>query len=188
MKILKVKTRKAFYDYMEKNHKNLTEVFVVTKVGNPKNIKDCLSYIDAIEVALCFGFIDSSKKIIDGDLVQRFSPRKKDSYFSELNKARCRRLIKLKDMTEYGLKVIPDLNKEYIFPKYLINKIKKDPIAYKFFMSTPKLYQNIRIYNLDFAHQTNKELFKISFSNFMKKCHDQRMYGTYDDYGRLSTF
>jgi len=188
MNILKVKTRKEFYKYMEKNHKDLKEVYVVTKVGDPKNIKGCLSYLDALEVALCFGFIDSFKKIVDGQLVQRFSPRKKSSYFSELNKERCRRLIKLNQMTENGLKVLPDLNKEYIFPKYLINRLKKDPIAYKFFLSTPKLYQNIRIYNLDFAHKTNPKLFKISFANFMKKCHDQRMYGTYDDYGRLSTF
>lgn len=188
MNILKIKTRSEFYKYMNKNHKDLKEVFVVVKTGNPKNIKGCLSYIDAIEVALCFGFIDSSKKIINGDLVQRFSPRKKDSYFTELNKARCRRLILLKEMTPSGLKVIPDLDKEYVFPKYLINKLKKDNIAYRFFMSTPKLYQNIRMYNLDFAHKTNKELFKISFSNFMKKCHEKRMYGTYDDYGRLSTF
>lgn len=188
MNIVKVKTRNQFYKFMKNNHKDINEVFVVTKVGNPNNIKDALSYIDAIEVALCFGFIDSSKKVINGQLIQRFSPRKKNSYFSELNKARCRRLIKLKDMTEAGLKVLPDLNKEYEFPKYLINKISKDQIAYKFFLSTPKLYQNIRIYNLDFAYKTNKQLFKISFANFMKKCHNHRIYGMYDDYGRLSTF
>ena len=38
-------------------------------------------------MALCFGWIDSSQKVIDGTRYQRFSPRKKNRHWSELNKA-----------------------------------------------------------------------------------------------------
>lgn len=54
------------------------------------------SYLDAVEESLCFGWIDSTrKKIDDSHTAQRFSPRKKNSNWSGLNKERVRRLDKL---------------------------------------------------------------------------------------------
>lgn len=60
-----------------------------------------------MEEALCFGWIDSTVKKLDtGITIQRLSPRKKGSIWSELNKERCRRMEKLGKMTQAGKKSI----------------------------------------------------------------------------------
>ena len=61
-----------------------------------------LWYLDAVEEALCFGWIDSTVKTIDGVTLQRFGKRVKNSQWTELNKERCRRLEALGLMTDSG--------------------------------------------------------------------------------------
>ena len=53
---------------------------------------DALRYMDVVEEALCFGWIDPTCKNDGGIPLQRLSPRKKGSRWTELNKERCRRL------------------------------------------------------------------------------------------------
>ena len=70
---------------------------------------DTLPYTDIVEEALCFGWIDSTlKKMPDGKLAQRLSPRRKKSHWTELNIARCQRLMEAGLMTEAGLMAIPE--------------------------------------------------------------------------------
>ena len=72
---------------------------------------DALAYIDIVEEALCFGWIDSTnKKLPDGRLAQRLSPRRKGSNWTELNKQRCLDLKQRGLMTEAGRDII--LNKQ----------------------------------------------------------------------------
>jgi uncharacterized protein YdeI (YjbR/CyaY-like superfamily) len=53
-----------------------------------------LSYLDVVEEAICFGWIDSTKKkLSETEVAQRLSPRSKKSQWTELNKERARRLI-----------------------------------------------------------------------------------------------
>ena len=60
-------------------------------------------YNDAVEEALCFGWIDSTlKKLPDGRLAQRLSPRRKGSHWTELNRARCKELEERGLMTDAG--------------------------------------------------------------------------------------
>lgn len=67
---------------------------------------DTFCYLDAVEEALCFGWIDGTHRVIDGVRMQRFSPRKPKSPWAELNKERMRRLEKLDLMTDAGLGAI----------------------------------------------------------------------------------
>lgn len=68
-----------------------------------------LPYIDIVEEALCFGWIDSTnKKLPDGRLAQRISPRRKGGNWTELNKQRCRELERRGLMTDAGRRVIPE--------------------------------------------------------------------------------
>ena len=72
---------------------------------SPENQKHVL-YLEAVEEALCFGWIDSVlRRMEDGVTRQRFSPRRSGSVssWSELNKARCMRLKRLGLMTEAGV-------------------------------------------------------------------------------------
>lgn len=72
---------------------------------------DTLPYIDIVEEALCFGWIDSTlKKLSDGRLAQRLSPRRKGSHWTKLNKLRCRDLEHRGLMTDFGLKVLHESN------------------------------------------------------------------------------
>ena len=62
-----------------------------------------LSYIDVVEEALCFGWIDSTlKKLPDGRLAQRLSPRRPRSHWTELNLERCADLEARGLMTDSG--------------------------------------------------------------------------------------
>ncbi len=77
------------------------------RVRRPAECGDCLPYIDVVEEALCFGWIDSTlKRLPDGRLAQRLSPRRKRSHWTELNKQRCAELEQQGLMTEAGRKAL----------------------------------------------------------------------------------
>ena len=71
--------------------------------GKKKPEGVCLPYLDVVEEALCFGWIDSTlKRLGDGRLAQRLSPRQKRSHWTELNKQRCADLETRGLMTDLG--------------------------------------------------------------------------------------
>lgn len=93
-------------EYCEKEK----ECWVVVKRGRPID-NGTFWYIDAVEEAMCFGWIDSTaKKMDNGVTAQRLAPRRKGSIWSELNKERCRRMERLGRMTDVGRAVLPDMS------------------------------------------------------------------------------
>ena len=82
--ILTVTTRKDFRDWLSENHDKESECWIVVKKGKnpPENV---IWYLDTVEEALCFGWIDSTHAKINGTDMQRFSPRQKKSPWSELS-------------------------------------------------------------------------------------------------------
>lgn len=73
---------------------------------------DSIPYVEVVEEALCFGWIDSTlKRLADGRLAQRLSPRRKGSHWTELNKQRCADLIARGLMTDSGLAAMPSSNR-----------------------------------------------------------------------------
>lgn len=95
------------YSWFLQNHKEKQEIFVKISRKKPENCENILSYYDAVKVALCFGWIDSTLRNIDGNLIQRFSPRTKKSHWTETNIVRCEELYKKGLITEEGLKACP---------------------------------------------------------------------------------
>lgn len=83
--------RRDFRSWLESNAETESECYVSVKHGKPKD-ETAFYFLDAVEEALCFGWIDSAVKVIDGKRVQRFSPRRKNSPWTEPNKERVRRL------------------------------------------------------------------------------------------------
>lgn len=104
---LDLKTFDEFYSWFLAHANNEKEVFIKISRQKPENCIDILSYYDAVEVALCFGWIDSTLRNLNGVLVQRFSPRKKKSHWTETNIKRCLDLDKRGLMQEDGKKVCP---------------------------------------------------------------------------------
>lgn len=100
------KHRSELRQWLDENHDKERECWMVAYL-KLKPEWDALPYIDIVEEALCFGWIDSTKKKLpDGRLAQRLSPRRKGSHWTELNKQRCRDLEQRGLMTDAGRKVI----------------------------------------------------------------------------------
>ena len=104
---LELKTFDELYSWFLKNHKEKTEVFVKISRKKPEKCIDILSYYDAVNAALCFGWIDSTLRNIDGVLVQRFSPRTNKSHWTDTNISRGEELYKRGVMQEEGLRACP---------------------------------------------------------------------------------
>ena len=96
--------------WLERNHDAEKEVWLVfykRHTGKPN-----ISYDDAVGEALCFGWIDSILKRIDEDtFARKFTPRKANSKWSELNKDRAERMTREGRMTESGLARINEAKK-----------------------------------------------------------------------------
>ena len=180
--ILRIKSAKAFRSWLTKNHDKETECYLNVKKGRPVD-KNTFYYIDAVEVALCFGWIDSSQKVVDGIRYQRFSLRKKKSLWTELNKERVRRLEKLGLMTDAGREVLPDMD-NYTIDKDIVIALKKAKVWLKF-NSFPDLYKRVRTYNVSFYKKSNPETYKKSLQHLIDETLLGKMYGEWNDYGRL---
>ena len=99
------KNRNEWRSWLKKNHDKESEIWLIfykVKI-NKKSIK----YDGAVEEALCYGWIDSIVRRIDDQMhMQKYTPRKDRSNWSNKNKLRVEKLIKDGSMTEYGLRKI----------------------------------------------------------------------------------
>lgn len=186
--ILKAKNREELRLWLENNYEIQKECWVIVKRGRPQN-DDTFWYIDAVEEALCFGWIDSTVKKLDtGITIQRLSPRKKGSIWSELNKERCRRMEKLGKMTQAGKKVLPDMSeKGFNIDINILEALKKDEIVWANFHKFPSLYQRVRIDTIQIKKK-NPQLFQKRLEKLIENTKKGIMYGEWNDNGRLLNY
>lgn len=140
------KNRNSWRQWLQKNHsiaKGIWFVYYKKHTGKPS-----VSYIESVEEALCFGWIDSTKKRLDNErYVHKFTPRKEKSNWSETNKKLVKKLIENKKMTEAGMKKViaakqngewdkeePDIN-NFSFSADILTVFKSNKIAYDNFNS-----------------------------------------------------
>ena len=83
--VLDAKSRRELRAWLSENHRREKECWVAVRRGRPVD-DGTFWYVDAVEEALCFGWIDSNHKLINGVRMQCFTPRKKNSPWTELNK------------------------------------------------------------------------------------------------------
>jgi len=97
--------RAAWRSWLARHHESKREIWLVL---NKKHVEEpCVSYDEAVEEALCFGWIDGVLKRIDErQHAIRLSPRKKNSVWSPSNKKRVARMISAGQMTEAGLALV----------------------------------------------------------------------------------
>jgi len=102
---LHVTHREDWRQWLSENHHKETEIWLVyykKHTGKPR-----VTYNDAVEEALCFGWIDSIVKTIDDErYMQKFTPRKEKSNWSDSNKKRVENLISTGKMTKAGLDIV----------------------------------------------------------------------------------
>lgn len=110
--LLEFSHRSQLREWLEQNAAKEKCCWVAIYRGKEKPDGKCLPYIEVVEEALCFGWIDSTLKRINepgkgntpARLAQRLSPRRKNSHWTELNKQRCAELEQRGLMTPAGRK------------------------------------------------------------------------------------
>lgn len=124
--------------------------------------KPRISYDDAVEEALCFGWIDSTVKSIDeGRFAQRFSFRNPKSPYSQANKERLKELVKQGKVVDEVLATIGDLaGEQFEMPPDIIQAIKTNKEAWKNFQRLSRPYIRIRIAFIDGARNRPQEFNK----------------------------
>ena len=174
-------TRKAWRAWLEKNHARKKEIWLV--YATKKSGKGRVAYSDAVEEALCFGWIDGTMKSIDENyFAQRFSPRRSaKSQLSETNKERVRRMIRAGLMTPAGMeKIRGRMSEEFALPADIVAALKRDPQTWKNFQRFPKWYQRIRVGWLDMSRH-RPEIFAARLRYFLKMTAQNKRYGQVHD-------
>jgi uncharacterized protein YdeI (YjbR/CyaY-like superfamily) len=175
-KTLTVKSRSEWRQWLLKNHEKEKEIWLVHYKKDSG--KWTISYDEALEEALCFGWIDSTVKKVDEDSrAQRYTPRRNGSPISELNKERARRLIAQGKMTNSGLaKIEKFMEQKFVLPKDILKEIKKDKKAWENFLNLPDYYKTIRIAFIEDAKK-RPEMFKQRLLYFIKMTSKNKRFG-----------
>ena len=183
--LLPIASRREFRAWLSLHHSDETECWVKVRRGRPTG-EPCLWYLDAVEEALCFGWIDSTVKPVDGVTLQRFSPRKKNALWTELNKERVRRLERLGLMTDAGRAVLPPMGPRSFRVDPEVEKALKRARVWTQFRRFPPLYQRVRAYNLWFYKTRLPEQYEAALAHLIEETKKGRTFGRWNDYGRLT--
>ena len=139
-------SKAVWEDWLEENHS--TSKGIMVKIAKKASGKTSVTYAEALEIALCYGWIDSRKEAFDDEYyVQRFTPRGPRSIWSKINREKAELLIQEGRMLPEGQKAVelakkngrwdaayaPQSNKE--IPADFKAALKKSPKAEAFFVN-----------------------------------------------------
>jgi uncharacterized protein YdeI (YjbR/CyaY-like superfamily) len=164
--------RRDWRKWLEKNHNTSEEVWLVyykKPSGKPR-----IPYADAVEEALCFGWIDGKIKSINEDYyIQRFTPRRKGSRWSKYNIDRVKKLHEQGLMKPEGLMAFKEsIEKPHLIyddrrdgipdtPDDLMKGLKKNPVAFKNFNNFSRSSRRIFIDWLNSAKKAETRVRRI---------------------------
>ncbi len=159
-KTLYVANRDDWRAWLEKHYKTEKEIWLVYPrklSGEPR-----IAYRDAVEEALCFGWIDSTVRNLDEErYAQRFSPRNPKSGYSQTNRERLRKLVKLGKVAPDVLATLGDmLEEEFVIPPDILEALQANPRAWENLQRYSEAYQRIRIAFVDSARHRPQEFQK----------------------------
>ncbi|MCK8486892.1 YdeI/OmpD-associated family protein [Paenibacillus sp. MBLB2552] len=181
--LLPMKSREELRAWLKEYSRTAKSCWVAVSM---KPAPNTLLYLDVVEEALCFGWIDSTKKKISStETAQRLSPRRLKSSWTELNKARVRRQEKLGFMTDEGRRVLPEMDPDsFQIDSVIEQRLQEDPQLYENFLAFPALYQRVRIDTIQ-SVMNQPELFRSRLDKFITYTRNNQMYGQWNDHGRL---
>ena len=184
--ILYCSERQEWRDWLSENFEKRDEIWFVfpTKSSGEKSV----SYNDAVEEALCFGWIDGRAGTLDENHhIRRFTPRRKGSGYSQPN---IERLIWL---DQQGLihpkvreSVVDVVNTPFVYPEDILDAIRQDAQAWENYEKFAEPYKRIRIAYIDAARKRPEE-FKKRLENFISKTRENKLivgYGGVEKYYR----
>jgi len=161
-------SRAEWRDWLQENHDKENEVWFVFPLKSSG--ENAIVYNDAVEEALCFGWIDSTVKSLNKDhKIQRFSPRNPKSSYSQANKERLRRLADKGLIHPAIIESISQiLNEDFIYPKDIIEAVREDESVWIRFQQFSDSYKRIRIAYIDAARKRPDEFIK-RLNSFIEK-------------------
>ena len=153
--LLPATNRDELRQWLSENHNKEDECWVVVKRGRPVD-NGTFWYIDAVEEAMCFGWIDSTtKKMDNGITAQRLA-------------------AVLPDMSESG----------FVIDKDILMALQADSEIWENFQSFPPLYQRVRVDTIQIKKK-QPDLFKSRLQKLLDNTKAGIMYGEWNDNGRL---
>jgi len=162
--IIEFSTTNKFETWLVKNHHDTNGVWI--KIFKKDSGIKCITYAEALDVALCHGWIDSQKQTFDEHAwLQRFCPRREKSIWSKINIGHVERLIKEGRMKPAGLMVVEkaksngkwekayDAPSKLTIPEDFLKLLSKNKKAETFF----KCLNKTNLYSIGFRLQTAKK-------------------------------
>ena len=176
--ILYCRDRSEWRSWLSENFRTSGDIWFVFPTKDSGEIG--VSYNDAVEEALCFGWIDStSRKLDDRHQLRHFTPRRKGSTYSRPN---IERLIQMdregKIHPDVRPSVLPLIEAEYVFPEDILTEIRKDPEAWENYQNFTDSYKRIRVAYIDAARKRPEE-FRKRLDNFISMTRKNRIIGGY---------
>ena len=168
--------RDAWRAWLQENYRSEKEVWLVyprKETGRPR-----IPYGDAVEEALCFGWIDSTQKRLDDEhTAQRFSPRRPGVAYSQPNQERLRRLVaqgkvlpevreSLGDLLDQPFQIAPDI----------LRALKSNKAAWENLQCWPESYLRIRVAFVESKRDDPAE-FDKRLRNLVEKSEKGKQFG-----------
>lgn len=166
------KNQQQWRKWLQKNHEKKQSIWLIyykKSSGVPT-----ISWSEAVDEALCFGWIDSTKKTLDEERsIQFFTKRKARSTWSKINKAKVQKLIEEGSMMAAGLKIIElakengswsvlDEVEELTVPIDLEEEFKKHPGSKTYFLGLSKSVKKMILQWLVLAKRTETRQKRIA--------------------------
>ncbi|PKA22460.1 bacteriocin-protection protein, YdeI/OmpD-associated family [Leptospira sp. mixed culture ATI2-C-A1] len=161
--IIEFLSAESFEIWLEKNHKSSIGIWI--KIFKKESGKKSITYKEALDVALCYGWIDSQKQSFDDQSwLQKFSPRTSKSIWSKINIGHVERLINEGKMKPEGLVAVEkakadgrwekayDSPSKMTVPEDFLKELQKNKKASEFYKSLNKT----NLYSIAFRLQTAK--------------------------------
>ena len=176
IKTLFVTERKAWRAWLEKNFESENDIWLIYPAKS-SGIKRIL-YNDAVEEALCFGWIDSTvKKHDEQSSMQRFSRRNPKSNYSQANKERLKWLWDNNKIHPSMFERVEEvLSEPFEFADDIMKAIKKDREVWGNYKRFSDSYKRIRIAYIHSARKRPEE-FKKRLRNFIEKTRNNKQFG-----------
>ena len=166
--------RKEWRKWLEANFE--TEEDIWLEYPLKKTGKKRIIYNDAVEEALCFGWIDSTvKSFNDETTIQRFCRRRKKTTFSQPNIERLKWLVE-NNLIHHSIKdeVINIIQQEFVFPEEILKRLQSDKDVWANYQNFSASYKRIRIAYIQDARKRADE-FEKRLNNFIDKTKENKM-------------
>jgi uncharacterized protein YdeI (YjbR/CyaY-like superfamily) len=162
--------------WLAENHRTEKEVWLVyprKHSGRPR-----IPYADAVEEALCFGWIDSTQKTLDEDhTAQRYTPRRPGVAYSQTNQERLRKMIAQGKVLPEVLESIGDLlDRPFHLPPDIQQALQANEPAWSNLQRWPEAYLRIRVAYVDDARD-DPDTFGKRLQNLVDKSRQGKQFG-----------